>query len=141
MSDSYSKEILINASVSKVFDAISLDLEKWWGSQSQPIESTDTIFIVSWKIPWYEFRVIDYLKDQKMIWECIDANQIIEGLTGVKREWVGTRIHWEIEEITDFKTRLKFRHEGLVPDFICFDFCSKTWDHFLLDALRKYLEK
>ena len=73
-------------------------------------------------------------------WKCIDANQIIEGLEGVQKEWVGTQLHWVIEEINSGACRVTFTHEGLVPDFICYDFCSAAWDHFFGERLKAYLE-
>ena len=71
----------------------------------------------------------------------VDANQKIEGLENVEKEWVGTKIHWNLERVGREKTLLKFQHEGLVPEFICFNFCCKSWDHFLRQILVNYLEQ
>ncbi|MBL4649538.1 MAG: hypothetical protein JKY03_07385, partial [Aureispira sp.] len=100
-----------------------------------------TLFKVSWGETWYQFKVVKYLKDYEMIWECIDANQKIDGLVDVEKEWVGTKIHWKLEKHEKDKTLLKFKHEGLVPEFVCFNFCSDSWDHFLKQALVNYLAK
>jgi len=69
----------------------------------------------------------------------MDANQKISGLEGVEKEWVGTKIHWELYELGEQRTLLKFKHEGLVSDLVCFDFCSQSWHRFLHESLVDYL--
>ncbi|MDW3652831.1 MAG: hypothetical protein R8P61_37475 [Bacteroidia bacterium] len=140
MENSYKTRLEIQCSVERFFTAISQQLGDWWGKQDKGIEGVGTIFTVSWGEPWYQFKVIKFIQDQEMIWECIDANQKIKGLTGVEKEWVGTKVHWKLEGLSENQSRLIFQHEGLVPDFLCFNFCSSTWEHFLKDSLRNYLE-
>ncbi|MEO9870728.1 SRPBCC family protein [Ekhidna sp.] len=136
----YTTSFEINRSAADVFSAISTQLEAWWGHQDHPITQLETAFKVSWGKPWYQFKVIAYQKDKEMIWECIDANQIINGLEGVQKEWVGTKVHWRLTSLDGERTRLDFEHEGLVPDFICFDICINAWSGFLEQHLVSYLE-
>ncbi len=138
MSDYYTS-IEFNSSSEKVFEAISKNLTSWWGQQDHLINKEGTVFTVSWGEPWYRFKVISYTENQEMIWECVDANQIIQGLDGVQKEWVGTKVHWRITELED-KTVLNFKHEGLIPEFICFNVCSSSWDSFLKVSLVQFLE-
>ena len=137
----YSTEVEIPSSKHAVFKAISQELGEWWGHQDRSIEKKDLVFKVSWGEPWYQFMVTDYKENELMIWECIDANQIIPGLSGVEKEWVGTQIHWNLTAISTDNTLLHFKHQGLVPDFLCFDFCSKSWEHFLKERLLTYLAR
>jgi hypothetical protein len=47
-------------------------------------------------------------------------------------EWTGTQLSFELDELPDGSTRLRFRHGGLVPDLgECFDLCSTGWDHYV----------
>jgi len=137
----YTTQLEIPISRHAVFMAISRELGKWWGKQDRLIEKKDTVFRVSWGEPWYQFEVVEYKENELMIWECIDANQIITGLTGVEKEWVGTKIHWKLVEISSNTTLIQFKHQGLIPDFLCFDVCSNAWEHFLKDRLVSYLAK
>ena len=139
--NSYQTSIKVNESIERLFSAISVELGSWWGNQSKPVLEQGTIFKVAWGEPWYQFKAIEYVKNQKMVWECIDANQIIDGLEGVEKEWVGTKIHWVLKKVGSHSTILDFEHEGLIPQFICFHFCSRTWSHFLENALVNYLNK
>ncbi|KAA3635603.1 MAG: hypothetical protein DWQ02_09645 [Bacteroidetes bacterium] len=139
MTNSYATSVEIMTSVPNVFEAICINLSNWWGKQDHKIDKEGIIFKVSWGEPWYQFKVIKFVKDEEVIWECIDANQKIKGLTGVEKEWVGTKIHWKLINLGNQKTLLEFKHEGLIPEFLCFDFCSSTWEHFLKESLVNYL--
>lgn len=139
MTNSYTTSVEINTSVENIFEAICLNLADWWGQQDKEIDGGGVIFKVSWDEPWYQFKVIKYVKDEEVVWECIDANQKIKGLTGVEKEWVGTKIHWKLTKLESQKTVLEFTHEGLVPEFLCFEFCSSTWEYFLKESLVTYL--
>ena len=136
---SYSTQIQLNHPSSLVFKAITHELGNWWGPQDNLINAAGDIFKVSWGEPWYAFEVKEYIKDKYVLWHCIDANQIIDGLEGVQKEWVGTTLHWNLKEISNNTCELHFLHQGLVPEFICYDFCSSTWDRFLLHGLKEYL--
>ena len=141
MNNHYKTEIEIGNSIEKVFQAISRNLGDWWGKQDQKINREGIIFKVSWGEPWYQFKVIKYVKDHEMIWECVDANQKIAGLENVEKEWVGTKIHWKLERLEKEKTLLKFQHIGLIPEFLCFNFCTASWDHFIKQVFVDYLDK
>jgi len=135
----YTTQLEIPNSRHAVFMAISRELGNWWGQQDKLIDEKNLVFKVSWGEPWYQFKVLDYKENELMIWECIDANQLIPGLSGVEKEWVGTRIHWKLKEMSSNTTLLEFKHQGLIPEFLCFDFCSNSWEHFLKDRLVAYL--
>ncbi len=75
------------------------------------IEKRGIVFKVSWGEPWYKFEVVKYLKNQEMTWKCIDANQKIEGLTDVEKEWVGTEINWIVKRLDKNRSLLEFEHK------------------------------
>ncbi len=139
-SSDYSTLVRISASPEAVFRALTMELAEWWGKMDHPVEKKGAVFTVSWGEPWYRFEVIDYSPQRKLIWKCIDANQIIDNLEGVQKEWVGTKLHWTIDAINSKEVELSLVHEGLVPTFTCYDFCSSTWDRFITTSLKEYLE-
>ncbi len=138
---SYSKTVKINCSPSAAFDALSIKIGDWWGDQDKPANQLGDVFTMSWGEPWYQFKIVEYITHEKITWECIDSKQIIGDLEGVEKEWVGTQLQWTISQLNENEIELIFKHEGLAPDFICYDFCSNTWDRFLTFNLKKYLEK
>ena len=137
----YKQVVKIETYAANAFEALTRQIDKWWGDMDSIVLGKNDIFKVSWGEPWYQFKVAEYEPNKKITWECIDANQIIGGLEGVEKEWVGTKLHWQIEEIKEDVVQVSMTHEGLVPDFICYDVCSNAWDHFITGALKNYLEQ
>lgn len=72
-------------------------------------------------------------------WECLD-NQHPEnaGFADLK-DWIGTRMRFEIEEADGGASRLVFTHAGLGA-LECHGVCSSAWSFFLNESLRRYLE-
>lgn len=138
---SYSRSVEVNARPEVIFHALTQDLQGWWGAMDVPVTGLGDQFTVSWGEPWYRFEVSVFEPPNMLSWTCIDANQIIAGLEGVQKEWVGTHLHWRIEAIDPDSSGLTFTHLGLVPDFICYDFCAATWDQFIGERLKSYLER
>lgn len=138
--EDYQLTLEINHPAERIYKAITQELSNWWGPQDQLVSKEGDVFIVSWGEPWYQFEVIRFIENEEIVWRCIDANQIIDGLEGVQKEWVGTEIHWKLKT-NEAQTTLEFEHKGLVPSFICFQFCSDSWNHFLKDSLINYLDK
>jgi len=49
-------------------------------------------------------------------------------------EWDATEVVFDISS-EDNKTNLTITHQGLVPEFQCYDSCSKGWTHYLKNSL------
>lgn len=137
---SYEKSIEVRSEAKTIFRALTKELSQWWGQMDKNVEREGDIFTVSWGEPWYQFKVLKYEPYKEIIWECLDANQIIGDLKGVQKEWVGTLLEWKIASIESSKSKVTLLHKGLVPEFICYDFCSSAWDRFIGDELKKHLE-
>jgi len=55
-----------------------------------------------------------------------------------KTEWTGTKIIFEISEKNN-KTQIRFTHQGLVPQYECFDSCSNAWGDIIKNGLRRLI--
>lgn len=137
---SYTRSLMIDASPGSIFQALTVELDRWWGKMDMPVSGVGDVFKVAWGDPWYLFEVTKFDAPFLVDWRCIDANQIIDGLEGVQKEWVGTELQWRIEPQGERSCRVTFTHQGLVPDFNCYDFCSSTWDYFFGERLKACLE-
>ena len=51
-----------------------------------------------------------------------------------KSEWTGTKIIFEISEKKN-KTQLQFTHEGLTPDYECYNACYDGWSNYINKSL------
>lgn len=139
--DDYSTSIQVKTTLTRAFLALSTGIEGWWGATDRPANQLGAQFRVSWGEPWYQFKIVEYEDLKRISWECTDANQIIAGLEGVQKEWVGTQMQWAIRELDKGTVEISLVHKGLVPAFICYDFCSMTWDSFVQEKLKAYLEE
>ncbi|RDY60883.1 hypothetical protein [Flagellimonas nanhaiensis] len=138
---SYSQSVKIYGSNEAIFKALTLRIDKWWGEVNHPITGPETVFRVSFGEAYWGFKVIDFTPNIRITWECIESNQVHAGLKGIKEEWLGTKLHWNILEEDDSVSRVDFLHEGLVPAFNCYDVCSSAWDFFITDSLKSYVEE
>ncbi len=137
---SYSVRIVVKCTEESAFAALTTKIGSWWGDQNKPADQLGDVFTMSWGEPWYQFKVTEYVLNKRIVWECIDSKQIIGDLEGVEKEWVGTRLQWTISKSNENEIELHFKHEGLIPELICYDLCSHTWDRFITFNLKKYLE-
>lgn len=137
----YKKSVSIRTTKEAAFEALTKGIDKWWGNTDKPVEGKGDIFTVSWGEPYYRFKVIEFEPSIRITWECIESKQIIGDLEGVEKEWVGTKLFWNIQGNGDNKVTVSLLHQGLVPGLICYDVCSSTWDSFIGESLKNYLEK
>jgi len=55
-----------------------------------------------------------------------------------KSEWVGTKIIFEKSKKDD-KTQLRFTHEGLVPEYECYQICYDGWTSYIQGSLKNLI--
>ena len=146
---SYSTELIIKASRSKVFSALTTEegLRSWWTNTCK-VDSTVG------KESRFEFVFDDGITynvmlneivnpNEKLVWKCIEQYHPTKP-DGKKfknpNEWVDSRIIFILSEESG-NTKLNFTHEGLTPKLECYDVCNDGWNHFLHDSLKPYLEE
>lgn len=140
-SKDYQKSVLIAGNRLGVFKAITERIDEWWGTVDRQPSAEGVAFKVSFGEAFWRFKVIDFQRGSRISWECITSNQMHAGLMGIKEEWLGTKLHWELSEQTDGMTTLSFTHEGLVPDFNCYEVCSDAWGFFVGMSLKELVEQ
>ncbi len=129
----YSKEITYLTSPDVLFQAITQNLESWWGKTDRGVAEIGDEFKTSFGKAFWKFRITELVSDQKIVWECIDGQPEFE------HEWVGTKVYWIITPIGN-ETKLSFTHAGLTPAFECYDVCAPTWDMFISTSLKSFVE-
>ncbi|WP_203256017.1 hypothetical protein [Hyunsoonleella ulvae] len=83
---------------------------------------------------WWTFRITEFKPNQKLTWICID------GEPEFNKEWIGHELHWDIKEENQ-KNLLNFHQIGLTPLLQCYKVCSTTWDMFIIQKLKSYVNK
>jgi hypothetical protein len=55
-----------------------------------------------------------------------------------KNEWKGNKIIFEITEKNN-QAQLQFTHEGLVPEYECYDICQEAWSTYIKKSLHSLI--
>lgn len=138
---SYRTVVFVEATPEQAYAAIN-DVRAWW---SEDLEgSTDAVGAA------FDFRgnhegvnvhrarieVTDLVPGERVAWHVVDNHFTF---TEDQAEWIDTRIVFELAPSGE-GTQIRFRHEGLVAAYECYDVCSNAWAHFLHDSLRGLIE-
>ena len=81
-------------------------------------------------------KLIEVVPGKKLAWLVLDN---FFDFTKDKSEWKNTKIVFEVSEKGD-KTEIRFTHQGLVPEYECFDVCSNAWGAYINGSLRSLIE-
>lgn len=138
---SYEKSVEIKANSLGLFKALTERIDEWWGEVDQQPNALEQEFKVSFGEAYWRFKVTTLEVGTRIIWECIESNQVHAGLKGIREEWLGTTLHWEMASIDASHTKLHFRHEGLIPSFNCYEVCADAWSFFIGTSLKQLIEK
>ncbi|MDO5968553.1 hypothetical protein Q4Q35_01920 [Flavivirga aquimarina] len=129
----YTKEIITSASAVDVFSALSKEINLWWGEVDKPVSKIGDIFTISFGEASWTFRIIEYVPNSKITWECIG------GKPEFNAEWIGDILYWNIETFKN-TTKVNFLQVGLTPNMNCYDICAPTWDKFIMISLKSFVE-
>lgn len=129
----YQSNITVNTNLDKVFKAITKHLNDWWGRTDNSVSKIGDEFTTRFGNAYWKFRVIKYTQNKILTWECID------GEPEFNAEWIGTKVFWKIS-MENKISKIEFLHEGLTPEFKCYNICAPTWNMFITESLKQFLE-
>ena len=132
----FTTTVLVDQSPEEVFNAIN-NVRGWW---SEEIEgNTDKLneeFDYHYEdLHRSKIKVVELVPGKRVVW-LVKDNYF--KFTKDETEWTGTRIIFDISE-KDHQTQLQFTHEGLVPEYECYDICRDSWTSYLHNSLRKLI--
>ena len=132
----FTTTLLVGQTPEEVFNAIN-NPRGWW---SENIEGgTDKLndeYIYHYKdIHYCKIKVIELVPDQKVVWLVLDN---YFKFTEDKSEWKGTKIVFDISQKGN-QTEIGFAHEGLVPQYECYEICREAWTNYIHDSLRNLI--
>jgi hypothetical protein len=130
--DNYNKELIVNASKTEAFSAVSQKVHLWWGEVSNSVSKVGDEFTIDFGDQNWSFRVTEFIPNSKITWECIGGNPEFNA------EWIGDILYWNIEAIGD-TTKISFLQVGLTPEMNCYEICNRGWD-FFIESLKQYVE-
>ena len=135
-SKDYTSTILVDQPPAIAFNAIK-NFRAWW---SEEIEgSTDQLnetFFYHYKdVHLCKIKLIELIPDKKLVYQVLE-NEF--SFTKDKTEWVGTKLIFDITKEGD-KTNVKFTHEGLVPEYECYNVCNDAWTGYIQGSLKNLI--
>ena len=130
--ENFTTTILVDNSPQEVFSAIN-HVRGWW--QGEIEGSTDKLndeFTYQMEeMHFSKQKIVEFIPDQKVVWLVTESKL---NFVSKKNEWTGTKIIFEISE-TNNKTKLRFTHLGLFPEFECYGGCSGAWGDLIQKSL------
>ena len=132
----FTATILVDQSPEEVFNAIN-NVRGWW---SENIEGStnklNDVFNYSYKdVHKSKIKLIEVVPNKKVVWHVLEN---YFNFTKEDSEWKDTKIIFEISK-EGKQTQLRFTHQGLVPEFECFDICSDGWNNYIRNSLRNLI--
>ena len=137
MSDqNFTATITVDQSPEEAIEAVK-NIRGWWSQQLEG--STDKLgdeFTYRLKdVHSCKMKLVEVIPQKRVVW-LVEDNYF--KFTKDKTEWQGTKIVFDVFR-KDKKTEVRFTHEGLVPEYECFDMCSKAWGSYLNGSLRNLI--
>jgi uncharacterized protein YndB with AHSA1/START domain len=136
MSQNFTTTFTVDQSPDEVFAAIT-NVRGWWtGDIEGGADKLGDEFTYRYKdIHYSRQKITELVPGRKLVWHVVDANL---SFTEDPAEWKGTDIAFDVAPDGE-RTRVRFTHEGLVPEFECFDQCSNAWGSLINSNLRNLI--
>lgn len=128
----FTTAILVEQTPTQAFNAIN-NVRGWW---SEEIEGGTNKLNDQFKYHYEDvhrcqIKLIEIVPNKKVVW--LVMNNYFK-FTKDKSEWTGTKIIFELTE-KDGKTQVRFTHQGLVPEYECYDICKGAWTTYIQKSL------
>ncbi len=138
----FQKVITVKVSSEKVFEAVTTGINSWWGNvDNARIEKVGDEFSIFFEENTiWRFVISKMDRFEAVHWTCVHAYHAYGGLKGIEKEWLNSKIKWQIKDLKNGETQIRFEHIGLTPELNCYDICHAGWTHFVASSLKQYLE-
>ncbi len=128
----FSAVILVDQTPEAVFEAVT-NVRGWW---SEEIEGNTAALNDEFKYRFEDVhhchvRLVEVVSAQKVVWLILDN---YFKFTEDEKEWTGTHVVFDITR-TGNQTELRMTHQGLVPEYECFNICRDAWTFYIKDSL------
>jgi len=132
----FTATIMVDQTPKEVFDAYN-NVRGWWsGNIEGGTDKLNDEFIYHYQdIHYCKIKLIEVIPDQKVVWLVLDN---YFKFTKDKNEWIGTKIVFTISQKED-QTVATFTHEGLGPQYECFEICREAWTNYIKFSLRNLI--
>jgi hypothetical protein len=128
--------LLVDQSPVQVYNSIT-NMRGWWSQQidGSTLNVGDEFLYHYKDVHICKMRLVEAIPGKKLVWLVLDNHfNFIDD----KTEWVNTRLVFDIDTHNG-KTRMKFTHVGLTPQYACHDLCNEAWGNYITNSLYKLI--
>ncbi len=132
----FTTTLLVDQNLNEVFHAVN-NVRGWWSEEIDGgTEKLNDEFTYHFEdIHQCKMKLVEVVPDKKVVWLVL-SNYF--KFTKDKTEWKGTNVIFEISQ-KDNKTMLRMTHQGLVPEYECFEICRDAWTSYIQNSLRNLI--
>lgn len=132
----YTATILVDQSPSEAFDAIR-NVRGWWSEEiTGSTQKVGDEFKYHYKdLHKCTMKLVELVPGNRVAWLVTDN---FFSFTEDKAEWKNTKIVFDIVK-KGGQTEIHFTHEGLVPEYECYNVCSDAWGTYIRGSLKSLI--
>jgi len=132
----FNTAILVEQTPKEAFNAIT-NVRGWWSEEVKggTAKLNDEFNYHFKDIHSCRMKLVEVVEDARVVWLVMDN---YFKFTKDKSEWIGTKVIFDISA-EDGQTRINFTHEGLVPEYECYDICYNAWTGYITKSLRSLI--
>lgn len=131
--ENYSTVIETTQTPNEVYTAIN-NVQHWWTENFEGnAQKLNGEFTLTFGETFIKLKVVELVNNYKVVWEVTDC---YKHFLNNKREWVGTKICFDIVNENNGKTKLTFTHFGLTNPLECYNICCDAWNGYLQGSLK-----
>ena len=132
----FTTAILVDQTPEQAFNAIN-NVRGWWSEEIEGgTEKLNDEFTYHFEdIHSCKIKLIEVIPARKVVWLVMEN---YFKFTKDKSEWTGTKVIFDINE-KDNQTEIRMTHQGLVPEYECYDICRGAWTTYIQNSLRSLI--
>jgi hypothetical protein len=132
----FTTTLLVDQTPKEAFSAVT-NLRAWWsaGIEGDTDKLNDEFIYHYQDIHYCKIKLIELVSDRKVVWLVLDN---YFKFTKDKSEWKGTKLVFDISKKDNY-TEIRFTHEGLVPQYECYEICREAWTNYIENSLRNLI--
>jgi len=132
----FTSTIVVEQNAATAFNAIT-NFRAWWSEEIEgKTDHVNETFFYHYKdVHLCKLKLIEKIADKKLVY-LVTENEF--NFVKDKTEWAGTKLIFELMPEGD-KTRIVFTHEGLVPEYECYEVCNDAWTSYIQGSLQSLI--
>ena len=128
----FTTTLLVDQTPEEAFAAIN-NVRGWWSEEIEgSTDKLNEVFFYHYQdIHLCKLKLIELVPEKKLVYQVLD-NQF--NFTNDKSEWINTKLIFKISGEGN-KTKIEYTHEGLIPDYECYNVCFDAWTFYIKKSL------